>query len=313
MTKTALLKLLLAIVIMFILILPEYFKTPKGNMLELSCLEVYLQQNFSYSFFSTNSSFVTFLQPLGETQTITGIFLSHSSFQNFTRICQDITSELRTCFSCLACEFKGNTDFIFQEQTSKALIMRGSMEVKSNDFHSPCQHFNFTVTPTVDHLEEYNLTCNLKTHTRRSAIEEEDPTEATSVNRTCRTMEHPHNCINISFHLEMDAKNSICSMKITWYVLILLVCIVLLIFIIHKILEGHRRVQKWQSHKYKPPSVLLRGSDSEKLRTLNVRVIPAETTKRLPTTLVKDVLPPIPELEVTSAGHQQDQYTRLSF
>ncbi|KAF4019847.1 hypothetical protein G4228_011499 [Cervus hanglu yarkandensis] len=69
-------------------------------------------------------------------------------------------------------------------------------------------------------------------------------------------------------------KDSICSMKITWYVLILLVCIVLLIFIIRKILEGHRRVQKWQSHKYKPTSVLLRGSDSEKLRTLNVRVIP---------------------------------------
>ncbi|XP_025145961.1 transmembrane protein 156 isoform X4 [Bubalus bubalis] len=311
MTKTALLKLLLAIMIMFILILPEYFKAPKGNMLELSCLKVYLQQNFSYSFFSTNASFVTFLQPIRETQTITGIFLNHSNFQNFTRICQDITSELKTCFSCMACESKGNTDFIFQEQPSKVLIMRGSMEVKSNNFHSPCQHFNFTVTPTVD-LEEYNLTCNLKTHTGRSAIKEEDPTEATSVNRTCRIMEHPHNCINISFHLEMDAKNSICSMKITWYVLVLLVFIVLLIFIINKILEGHRRVQKWQSHKYEPTSALLRGSDSEKLRTLNVRVI-SETTKRLPMTPVKDVLPPIPELEVTSAVHQQDQHTRSSF
>ncbi|XP_059743550.1 transmembrane protein 156 isoform X4 [Bos taurus] len=273
MTKTALLKLLLAIMIMFILILPEYFKAPKGNMLELSCLEVYLQQNFSYSFFSINASFVTFLQPIKETQTITGIFLNHSNFQNFTRICQDITSELKTCFSCLACESKGNTDFIFQEQTSKVLIMRGSMEVKSNNFHSPCQHFNFTVTPTVDHLEEYNLTCNLKTHTGRSAIKEEDPTEATSINRTCRIMEHPHNCINISFHLEMDAK----------------------------------------SHKYEPTSTLLRGSDSEKLRTLNVRVISAETTKRLPMTPVKDVLPPIPELEVTSAVPQQDQHTRSSF
>ncbi|XP_010831884.1 PREDICTED: transmembrane protein 156 isoform X3 [Bison bison bison] len=272
MTKTALLKLLLAIMIMFILILPEYFQAPKGNMLELSCLEVYLQQNFSYSFFSINASFVTFLQPIKETQTITGIFLNHSNFQNFTRICQDITSELKTCFSCLACESKGNTDFIFQEQTSKVLIMRGSMEVKSNNFHSPCQHFNFTVTPTVDHLEEYNLTCNLKTHTGRSAIKEEDPTEATSINRTCRIMEHPHNCINISFHLEMDAK----------------------------------------SHKYEPTSTLLRGSDSEKLRTLNVRVISAETTKRLPMTPVKDVLPPIPELEVTSAVPQQDQHTRLS-
>lgn len=106
--------------------------------------------------------------------------------------------------------------------------------------------------------------------------------------------------------------DSICSMKITWYVLLLLVFIVLLIFIIHKILEGHRRAQKWQSHKYKPTSVLLRGSDSEKLRTLNVRVVSAETTERLPMTLVKDVLPPIPELEVTPAVHQQDQHTRVS-
>lgn len=95
-----------------------------GNMLELSCLEVYLQQNFSYSFFSINASFVTFLQPIKETQTITGIFLNHSNFQNFTRICQDITSELKTCFSCLACESKGNTDFIFQEQTSKGKCER---------------------------------------------------------------------------------------------------------------------------------------------------------------------------------------------
>lgn len=129
MTKTALLKLLLAIVITFILILPEYFKAPKGNMLELSCLELYLQQNFSYSFFSTNASFVTFLQPIRETQTITGIFLNHSNFQNFTRICEDITSKLKTCFSCLACESKGNTDFIFQEQTSKGR-KRFSFEVR---------------------------------------------------------------------------------------------------------------------------------------------------------------------------------------
>ena len=85
--------------------------------------------------------------------------------------------------------------------------MTGSMEVTSNNFHSPCQHFNFTVTPTVDHLEEYNLTYNLKTHTGRSAIKEEDPAEATSINHTCRIMEHPHNCINISFHLEVDAKS----------------------------------------------------------------------------------------------------------
>lgn len=38
-----------------------------------------------------------------------------------------------------------------------------------------------------------------------------------------------------------------CSVKITWYILVLLVFMVGIILIIHKILEDHRRVQRWQS------------------------------------------------------------------
>ncbi|KAL2780128.1 transmembrane protein 156 isoform 1 [Daubentonia madagascariensis] len=296
MTKTALLKLFVAIVITFILILPEYFKTSEERILELSCLEVCLQPNFTYSLSYLNFSFVTFPQPVRETQIIMGIFLNHSNCQNFTRICQDVTSEYKMCSSCLVCEFKGNMDFISQEQTSKVLIMRGSMEVKANDFHSPCQHFNFTVAPLVDPLEECNTTCNPKSHTRKAAIMEEETTKEESINHPCRIMEYLSNCIHVSLHLEMDVKNVICSMKITWYVLVLLVFIFLIILIFHKILEGHRRVQKWQSHKYKTTSVLLRGSDSEKPRASDVRVISVETTQRLPVAQVKEELPPIPEL-----------------
>ncbi|XP_077615067.1 transmembrane protein 156 isoform X2 [Crocuta crocuta] len=273
MTKTALFKLLLAIVITFILILPEHFKTPKGNILELSCLEVCLQPNFNYSLPSLNFSFVTFLKPIRETQTIMGIFLNHSNFQNFARICQGIMNEFQMCSSCLACESTKLMDFISREQTSKVLIMKGSTEVKANDFHSPCRHFNFTVAPTVDYLEEYNITCNLKTRTRKSASVEEDPNEEKSMNHTCRIMEYLNNCTHVSLHLEMDVKSFTCSMKITWYVLVLVVFIFLLILTIHKILESYRRVWKWQSHKYKGTSVLLRGKGSEKPRTLDVRVI----------------------------------------
>ncbi|XP_036764380.2 transmembrane protein 156 isoform X2 [Manis pentadactyla] len=266
MTKTALIKLLLAMVIMFILVLPEYFKTPKGSKLESSCLEMCLQPDFTYSLSSLNFSFVTFLQPIRETQTIMGFFLNHSHFQNFTRICQDIKNEFKICSSCLACEFKGNMDFISQEPASKALIMKGPTEVKANDFYSPCQHFNFTVAPIVDHLEEYKITCNLKTHMRKSAITEDDPVKEKFINHTCGIMEYLNNCTHISLYLDK------------------------------------------KSHKYKPTSVLLKGSDSEKLRALNIRVI-SETTHRLPLTQVKERLPPIPELEVASTVHQQDQYT----
>lgn len=95
-----------------------------GNLLELSCLEVCLQPNFTHSFSYLNFSFVTFLQPIRETQTVMGIFLNHSSFQNLTGICQDITREFKMCSSCLACESKGNMDFISQEQTSKGKCKR---------------------------------------------------------------------------------------------------------------------------------------------------------------------------------------------
>ncbi|KAK2494812.1 hypothetical protein MC885_009406 [Smutsia gigantea] len=235
-----------------------------------------------------------------------GLFLNHSHFENFTRICQDITNEFKMCSSCLACEFEGNMDFISQEQTSKALIMKGPTEVKANDFHSPCQHFNFTVASIDDHLEEYKITCNLKTHMRKSVIMEDEPVKEKLINHTCGIMEYPNNCMHISLYL--DVKNFTCSIKITWYVLVLLVFIFSLILVIHKLLKGHRRVWLWQSHKYKPTSVLLKGSDSEKLRALNIRVI-SETTHRLPLTQVEERLPPIPELEVASMVRQHDQYT----
>ncbi|KAM5337281.1 transmembrane protein 156 isoform 3-T3 [Glossophaga mutica] len=227
-------------------------------------------------------------------------------------MCQDITSEFTMCALCLVCESKGNMDFISQEQTSQVLIMRGSMEVKANDFHSACQHLTFTVEPGVDHLEEYNITCNPEANARSSAIMEEDPTKEKSMNHTCRIMNYPNNCIHISLHLEMDVKNFYCSMKITWYILVILVFVFLLIFTIHKILEVHRQMRKWQSHNYKPSIILLRRSDSEKFRTLNAQA-PSGTVQRLPLPPVKEVLSPIPELEVPSLVHQQEQCMRRSF
>ncbi|XP_076992721.1 transmembrane protein 156 isoform X2 [Tamandua tetradactyla] len=309
MTKTAPLKLLVAILITFILILPEYFKTPKGNTLKLSCQEVCLQPNFTFLLSSLNFSFMTLLQPIREAQTVMGIFLNHSNFPNFTMVCEGITSDFQKPSSCLVCESKGNMDFISLKQTSKVLIMRRAMEVEANDCHSPCQHYNFTVAPIIGHLEEYIATCTLKTHPRKSAVTEEDLTKEKPINHTCRILEDPNKCINISLHLEMDVKHFTCSMKITWYILVLSVFIVMIILIIYKILEGHRKVWKWQRHNYKT-SVLLRGNDSEKLRALNVHVM-SETMQRRPLAQVEEALPPIPELEVYSVVHRE-QCARLS-
>ncbi|XP_054995963.1 transmembrane protein 156 [Sorex araneus] len=278
MTKIVLLKLLLAAGITLILMLPEYFKTSKGNTLELSCLKTFLQSNFT-SLFPLNFSFVTFVQPIRETQLVMGIFQNHTNFQNFARICRNVKSEFKRCHLCLACESKGNRDFISQKQTSKGLVMRGSIEENTNYLNSSCRHLYITVPSAVNHLEEYNITQNLKAHTY-AAMSDGDPTQDMSRNHTCTVMNYLNNCTHISLHLEMDVKNFICSIKITWYILVLLVFIFSLIFTIYKILEDLRRAQKWQSHKYTSTSALLRESDSEKLQTLNVWVVAAIIGKK---------------------------------
>ncbi|GAB1289676.1 Transmembrane protein 156 [Apodemus speciosus] len=247
--------------------------------------------------------------PAEETQTLTGIFPNDSSFQSFAEICQGITSGLPMCSLCLVCESKGDVDFTSQEQTSKGLVMKGSMEVGANDFYSPCQYFNVTAALIADPMKEDTTTCTPETHPGKATTVDKDPAREKFLNHTCRFMKNTNNCTHIFLRLEMDVKPVTCSMKITWYILVLLVFLLGIIFIIHKILEDHRRVWRQQSRKYRSTSVLLRGGDSAKLSTLSVRVIP-ESTQRFPLVRVMEALPPIPELEVTSAVHQQDQYTR---
>ncbi|XP_075799543.1 transmembrane protein 156 [Microtus pennsylvanicus] len=310
MTETAFLKLFVAIVVTFILVLPEFFKTPKERTRELACREVCLLPNLTYSLPSFNFSSVTFLHPAEETQTVMGLFPNHSSVQSFTESCQGITNGFPMCSLCLVCESKGDADFISQEQISKGLITTGSMEVKANDFFSPCPHYNVTVALLADPMKEYNATCTPEAHPGKPTGVE-DPPRGDSLNHTCGIMENTSNCTHVSLRLAIDVKSVTCSVKITWYILVLLVFMVGIILIIHKILEDHRRVRRWQSRKPKSASVLLRGSDSAKLSVLNMTAIP-ESTGRLPSVRIMEVLPPIPELEVTSAVLQQDQYTQLS-
>ncbi|XP_017176700.1 transmembrane protein 156 isoform X2 [Mus musculus] len=275
---------------------------------ELSCLEVCFLPNFTSPLSSFNFSSVAFLQPAEEIQTIMGISPNHSSFQSFAEICRGITSRLPMCSLCLVCESKGDVDFTSQEQTSKGLVMRGSMEVTASDLSSPCQYFNITAALIADPVKEDNTTCTPETRPGKASAVDEDLARKKSLNHTCRFMKSTNNCAHIFLRLETDVKPVTCSMKITWYILVLLVFMLSIIFIIHKILEDHRKVRRWQSHKYKSTSGLLRGGGSVKLSTLSMRVIP-ESTQRLPLVRVMEELPPIPELEVASAAHQQDQYT----
>ncbi|XP_074085734.1 transmembrane protein 156 [Macrotis lagotis] len=242
MTKPALLKLLVAIIIMFILILPEYFKTSKGNIVELSCLDITSLNNFTYLLPEFKISFVSFLQQGREHEVmIFRISAKHFYYHNITKACSIAAGKLQLYSSCLVCEYKGTTDFIHQELITKASIMNDSMEMTAQNF-LPLHVFNFTVVPVIEDLGGYDTTCVLKLHLRNSTTRK-DPMKSPLLNSSHRTVQSLNSCNQVSLQLEMETGNSACTMRIIWYVLILLVFIFLVIFIVHKIFQENRRVQ----------------------------------------------------------------------
>ncbi|XP_068929631.1 transmembrane protein 156 [Petaurus breviceps papuanus] len=274
MTKPALLRLLVVIMIMFILVLPEYFKTSKRNIVELSCLDVSLLNNFTYPLPEFNISFVSFLQQGREHEVIVlGISAEYFHFHNTSKICPLIPGELQLYSSCLVCASKGTKDFIHQELTTKASIMNDSMEMKAENFLPLYVIFNFTVVPVIEDLGGYDTTCVVKLHLTNSTAGK-DPRKATLLNSSHRSVQSLNSCNQVSLQLEMETGNSTCTMRITWYVLVLLVFIFLIIFIVHKIFRENRRVHIWQNCRYKPTSTVLKGNYSGKSRrVLNTRVI----------------------------------------
>lgn len=93
------------------------------------------------------------------------------------------------------------------------LITRGSMEVKANDFYSPCQHFNVTVALLVDPMKEYNTTCTPEYHPGKSTTVEEEPSRENSLNHTCGIVGNMSNCTHVFLHLAMDVK---CKFEMKW-------------------------------------------------------------------------------------------------
>ncbi|KAM8968404.1 transmembrane protein 156 isoform 2-T2 [Sarcophilus harrisii] len=291
MTKAALLKLLVVIMIMFILILPDYFKTSKGNIVELSCLDISSLNNFTYPLPEFNISFVSFLQQGREHEVIVlGISAKHFHFHNMSNVCPLASGELQLYSSCLLCESKGTVDFIHQELTT-----RGNNRLKE---------VWKMERQVIDALGGHDTTCVLKLHLRNSASRQ-DPLKTTLLNGSHTSVEGLNSCNQVSLQLEMETGNSTCTMKITWYVLILLVFIFLIICSVYKIFQESRRIQTWQNYTsfhyshYTTPT-LPKENDSEILRgVLNVHVVSGAAKQRSPSTFsgAKERLPPISELE----------------
>ncbi|XP_056659776.1 transmembrane protein 156 [Monodelphis domestica] len=206
-------------------------------------------------------------------------------------------------------------------------IMNESVEMKVKHFPLLPVLFNFTLVPAMEDLGGHATTCFLKLSVRNSSTRRDSAMES--------SVQSLNSCRQVSLQLEMEIgtlesfyctfKNvcflppltdSICIMRITWYVLVLSVFIFLIIFIVHKIFQEKRRVQIWKNQTYESASIFLKGNDSEKWRgMLNTPVVSGATKERRSSafTGATERLPPISELEHFSTVNGEDQYTQLPF
>ncbi|XP_044537682.1 transmembrane protein 156 [Gracilinanus agilis] len=276
----------------------------KGNIVELSCFDLSSLNNFTYPLREFNISFVSFLQQEREHEVIIlGISADHFHFHNMSQVCPLTPGELQLYSSCLVCESKGTLDLFHQELTTKASLMNESIEMKVKHFPPLPVLFNVTAVPVVeDPGRRAAATCLLKLRIRSSSTRKDS-----AMGRSVQSL---NSCHQVSLQLEMEIGHSICTMKITWYVLVLSVFIFLIIFIVHKIFQEKRRVSIWKNQTYKSASTLLKGNDSEKRRgVLNTEVVSGATKERRPSafTGVTERLPPISELEHFSTVNGEDQ------
>ncbi|XP_038607877.1 transmembrane protein 156 [Tachyglossus aculeatus] len=300
MTKTVLLKLLVTIIIMFILILPEYFQSPEGPIVALSCSDTCALNNSPPSLSSFNISFPRILQwGTGNQTVVLEIFINRSFWPTSALACQVAPRPSLTCPSCLLCDSSGPGGRA-QALPSPAAVGSVSLEAKGDDLPS-CEQYNVPVGPTREGPEDPRPHCRVEIWMGNAPFGRREPAQGSEGNPSCSGMGHLDSCRQISLQLQMGG--STLPGKITLYVLVLLVCMVLVIIVTYKVFQGNQKgCPRPRSAGYAAPEAR-RESDSAEQGELRGRTL-SETDWQHETafTPARDTLPPILELEAYPTG-----------
>ncbi|KAM7168692.1 transmembrane protein 156 isoform 1-T1 [Macrochelys suwanniensis] len=302
MRKADLLKLLTAIIIMFIVILPEFFKTHEVSTVIISCMDACSLNNVTFPLCAFNNSSESFPQQGSKKQTIfLKIFINYSDFQNIPSICQVSRSELQPCILNSACESMDDMNVVHQGSRSEVPEVRGSLEMKAKKFISFHKHFNFTVGYVNEESEEYNTYYILEVLIRNSTTRRGNTTEE-NINHSCiaAMMEDQNGCINISLQLQTYVENPMCMPKIIWLVLIPFVFVLTVIIVAYRVFQENK---KHINSKYRAMAAsVIQQKDSKRSKestpTNSIQLL-SEPNQRRPAAITQTakILPAIPEHE----------------
>uniref|UniRef100_A0A8D0GLK2 Uncharacterized protein n=1 Tax=Sphenodon punctatus TaxID=8508 RepID=A0A8D0GLK2_SPHPU len=180
MRKAYHLKLLTAILIMFIVSLPEFFKTHEASTITMSCIDARSLKNITFPLCAFNNPCKSHLQQGKKNQTVfLKVFVNHSCLHDPLCVCQVGYSALQPCIVTSSCESNGDQNIIHQGPRSEAQVVKGSLEAKEEDFISVYKHFIYTVDHVNEEREEYQTAYVLEVHIRNSTGRGESAGEET--------------------------------------------------------------------------------------------------------------------------------------
>uniref|UniRef100_A0A6I8P3K9 Transmembrane protein 156 n=1 Tax=Ornithorhynchus anatinus TaxID=9258 RepID=A0A6I8P3K9_ORNAN len=270
MTKTVLLKLLVTIMVMFILILPEYFQSLEGPIVALSCSDSCALNNSPPSLSSFNISFPRLLEwGMGNQTVVLEIFINRSSWSTSALACQVAPRPSPACPSCLLCDSSGPGGR-GRALTSPAAVGSVSLKAKGEGLPS-CEQYNVPVGLAEEGPEDPRPRCRVEIWMRSAAFRRKELAQGSEGDLSCSGMGHLDSCRQISLQLQMGG--STLPGKITLYLLVLLVCVVLVIIVIYKVFQGNQKgCPRPRSAGYAAPKAR-RESDSVEQGELHGRIL----------------------------------------
>ncbi|XP_034628855.1 transmembrane protein 156 isoform X1 [Trachemys scripta elegans] len=314
MRKADLLKLLTAIIIMFIVCLPEFFKTHEASTVIISCMDACSLNNVTFPVCAFNNSSESFLQQGSKKQTVfLKVFINYFDFQNTPSICQVSRTELQPCILNSTCESEDDMNVVHQgsrsegkerEQGKRSAYfreVRGSLDMKAKKFIYFHKHFNFTVGYVNEESEEYNIYYILEVLIRNSTTRRGNTTEE-SINHSCiaAMTEDQNGCINISLQLQPYVENTMCIPKIIWLVLIPFVFVLTVITVTYKVFQENKK-HIHSKYRAMAASVIQQKDIKSSKESTPTKVIQllSEPNQRRPAAITQtaEILPAIPEHE----------------
>ncbi|XP_054029789.1 transmembrane protein 156 [Dryobates pubescens] len=309
--KSALFRLVLGIMTMFVLCLPEFFKIHEANTVIVSCLDTCSSNNTTFPLCTFNNSCKRPLQQGTENQAVLlKAIVNHSSFQNTPCICQSSRREPQPHTKHMECESRRDVEV--DDRGSGAVAKRvpkakNSLEVETEDVIYFYNYLNFTTVSETEGVE-HNTHYLLEIHINPSLVGGRNAAEE-YLNHSCLVamMGDQNNCTSISLQLKSHVEYPMCMAKIIWLTMIPVVVVFTISIVIYKIVQENEPNYCKHRTSASLSSTIRKESFRHTRRTVSASKIhhfPDKTSEQeiALSAQITNVLPMIPEQEHCHVG-----------